>query len=128
MWFLNECLADNRAILKHILQINQAAIVHGLSKVIGIMKMNNALLVGFHYIVWKEHLHSQILRHFPSHVITLSRKYLWILVRVLTIYVLILSRNNLQYVTLKLIVFPDDFSLESIANILSCYTLIVGSH
>lgn len=39
---LNQCLADNRAVLEHILQIDQVTVMLTLCVVIGIMEMNDS--------------------------------------------------------------------------------------
>ena len=44
-------LTDNRAVLEHILQIYQTAVMHMLCKIICIMEMNDSLLMRFYDIL-----------------------------------------------------------------------------
>ena len=53
MRFIDMCAADTCAILEHILEINQVAIVHVLCKVVGIMEMDKTIIISFSYIFWK---------------------------------------------------------------------------
>ena len=45
---LNERARDNGAVLEHILQVHQVAVMHVLGKVVGIVEVNQALIVGVH--------------------------------------------------------------------------------
>ena len=51
---LNQCLADNRAVLEHILQIDQVAVMLTLCVVIGIMEMNDSLVVSLYDLLRKQ--------------------------------------------------------------------------
>ena len=42
----NHGLADDGAVLEHIFQIYQTAVMHMLRKIVGIMEMNQPLFVG----------------------------------------------------------------------------------
>ena len=66
------CAANTRAILKHVLEINQVAIVHVLCKVVSVMEMDKAVIISFSYIFWKQILISIIAAPFTRHIITLD--------------------------------------------------------
>ena len=68
MGLLNPGLADNRAVLQHVLQVHQVAVVHVLGKIIGVMEMDDALLVSLHDVLGKEHPLGQVLADLPGHV------------------------------------------------------------
>ena len=51
----DQCFTDNRAVLKHILQIDKVTVVLPLCKIIRIMEMDNALLMGSHDLLWQQH-------------------------------------------------------------------------
>ena len=48
MGLLNPGLADHGAVLQHILQIDQIAVVHVLCEIVGVVEMDDALLVRLH--------------------------------------------------------------------------------
>ena len=89
MWLFDQCLTDNRTILEHIFQIDQITVMLSLSKIIGIMKMNDSFLMGSYDLLWKKHTAGKILAHFSSHIITLSRVDHRILIGVFLIYLFV---------------------------------------
>ena len=69
--FFNHCLTDYRSVLKHVLQIDQVAVMLFLCIIIRIMEMNNPLFMGFHDLLRKQHTHGQVLAHLSCHIIPL---------------------------------------------------------
>ncbi len=45
MRFFNHCIGNDRTVLEHILQIHQIAVVHMLCEIVGVMEVNNPILV-----------------------------------------------------------------------------------
>ena len=45
---LNQRTRDNSTVLEHILQVHQVAVMHVLGKVVGIVEVDQALIVGIH--------------------------------------------------------------------------------
>ena len=45
IWLLNQRAADDGAVLQHVVQIDQVAVVHVLVKVVGIVEVDQALLM-----------------------------------------------------------------------------------
>ncbi len=71
MRFFNLRFADDRAVLEHVLQIHQIAVVHVLRKIIGIMKMNNALFMCLYNVLGQQNAVCNIAADFARHVIAL---------------------------------------------------------
>ena len=67
----NHGLADDGAVLKHVFQIDKAAVVHMLRKIIGIMKMNNTLFMSLRHVFGEKKAFGNILADFAGHVIPL---------------------------------------------------------
>ncbi len=51
----NQRARDNGAVLQHILEVYQVAVVHVLRKVVRIVEVNEALIVGCHYVGRKQY-------------------------------------------------------------------------
>ena len=58
---LDLCFTDDRAVLQHVFQIDQAAVVHRLGEVIRVMEMDDSLLVGIDDILRQQESSRDIL-------------------------------------------------------------------
>ena len=47
---LDERAGDDRAVLQHVLQVDEVAVVHVLREVVGVVEVDDALLVGLHNV------------------------------------------------------------------------------
>ena len=72
MRLLNQRTRDNSAVLEHVLQVHQIAVVHVLGKVIRIVEMDQALIMGIHDLLGQQHTLSQVLGDLAGHVVTLN--------------------------------------------------------
>ena len=52
---LDQGAGDNGAVLQHVLQVHQVAVVHMLGEIIGVVEMDDALLMGLHDILGQQH-------------------------------------------------------------------------
>ena len=62
---------DDRAVLQHVFQVHQIAVVHVLGEIVGIMEMDDALLVGLHNLLGQQNALSQILADLAGHIVAL---------------------------------------------------------
>ena len=85
----NQGFADYRSVLQHILQVDQVTVVLLLGKIIGIMEMDDACLVGADNFFRKENTAGQILADLAGHVITLGGIDDGVLVGVFLLYFLV---------------------------------------
>ena len=67
----NQSAADDRAVLQHIVQIDEVAVVHVLGVVVGIVEVDDALLMRLDDLRGEQHAHGQILADLAGHVVTL---------------------------------------------------------
>ena len=86
---LDQRPGDDGAVLQHVLQVHQIAVVHVLGIVIGVMEMDDALAVRLGDILGQKHAHGQVLRHLARHVVALGGVDDRILVGVLLLGLLI---------------------------------------
>ena len=84
-------LADNRTVLKHVLQIDQTAVVHVLRKIIRVMKMDDSFLMRLYDLRWQKESSGDILADLTGHIISLYAVYSRILVGVLLFYFLVIA-------------------------------------
>ena len=72
MGLFNHCLADDGAVLQHVFQIDEVAVVFFLGKIVGIVEMDNAFVMGFHDVFGKEKTFCQILGNLACHIVSLG--------------------------------------------------------
>ena len=53
MWLFDQSIGDDRAILQHVFQVYQAAVIHWLGKVIRIMEMDDAFFMRIDDVFWQ---------------------------------------------------------------------------
>ena len=58
---LDQCLADHGAVLQHILQVYKIAVVHMLCKIVGVMEVDDSLLIRLYNIFRKKKSSREIL-------------------------------------------------------------------
>ena len=69
---LNQRPGDDGAVLQHVLQIHQVAVVHVLSEVVGVVEMDDALLVGLHNLLGQQQPLAEVPGDLAGHVIPLG--------------------------------------------------------
>ena len=92
---LDSSLTDHSAVLQHILQIDQTAVMHMLCKIIGIVKMDNALLMSMDNVLRQQKTLCDILADLSCHVVALYAVYRWIFVGIflLNLFVITLQKT-----------------------------------
>ena len=64
---------NDGAVLQHVLQVHQIAVVHVLGEVVGIVEVDDARLVGFHNVLGQQNAAGDVLGHLAGHVVPLDR-------------------------------------------------------
>ena len=93
---LDERAGDDRAVLQHVLQVHQVAVVDVLGKVVGVMEVDDALLVSLHHVLGQQHAARQVLGDLAGHVIALHGVHGGVLVGVLLHDLLVVALNERQ--------------------------------
>ena len=69
---LDQGPGDHGAVLQHILQVDQIAVVHMLGKVVAVMEVDDPLVVGLHDIGGQQDAVGDIAGDLPRHVVALG--------------------------------------------------------
>ena len=96
VWTLNQSTGDNSAVLQHVIKVDEVTVVHVLCKVIGIVEVDETLVVSSNNVLWKELTLNEVLRNLTSHVVTLNRNNGRVLVGVLLLDFLVVALNQRQ--------------------------------
>ena len=94
MRLLDHCSADDSAVLQHIFEIYQIAVMHMLSIIIGIMEMNDPLFVSLYNILREEHPLGQVTAHLSRHIISLYTVDSRIFIGIFLFYILIVALDE----------------------------------
>ena len=91
---LDQRARDNGAVLEHVLQVHQVAVMHVLGKVVGIVEVNQALVVGIHDLLRQQNALSQVLGNLAGHVVALNGVDGRVLVRVLLLDLFVIALDQ----------------------------------
>ena len=72
MGLFDQCAGNDCAVLQHILQIHQIAVVHMLGVVVRIVEVDNTRVVGIHNILGEQDPAGNILGNLTCHVVPLD--------------------------------------------------------
>ena len=124
----NHGFTDDRAVLQHILQIDEVTVVFLLRKIVGIMEMNDALFMCLDNILRQQDTHGQVLAHLTRHIVALGRVDNRIFVGIFLLDVLIEMINQSQNFIICRVRFTSEFPLIPIAHILLCHLIAAHLH
>ena len=82
MRLFNHGFTDDSTILQHIFQIDQAAIVHMLCKIICIMEVDDSFFMRFCNVMRKQETCSDVFADFSCHIVSLYTVDYWIFIGV----------------------------------------------
>ena len=92
----NQGPGDDGAVLEHVLQVYQIAVVHVLGKVVGVMEVDDALLVGFHDVLGQQQPFAEVPGDLAGHVVPLGGVYHRVLVGVFLLGLLVAAFNEAE--------------------------------
>ena len=96
MRLLDQGAGNDGAVLQHILQIHQIAVVHMLGIIVGVMEMDDARLVGRHDLRGQQNPAGNVLTDLACHVVPLNRVDSRVLIGVLLLDLLIVALNQAE--------------------------------
>ena len=96
MRLLDQGAADDGAVLQHIVQVDQVAVVHVLGVVVGIVEVDDAFLVGLDDLRRQQHTHSQVLADLTGHIVALDAVDGGVFVGVLLLDFLVVALDQRQ--------------------------------
>ena len=114
---LDQSLTDHRAVLQHILQVDKITVVLSLSKIIGIVEMDDPLFMRPHDLLREKDSSGQVLAYFPRHVISLGGVDHRVLVGVLLVHFLIDIVQKRQDPVVRGVGLTGQLSLIAVAHV-----------
>ena len=87
---------NHGAVLQHVLEIHQIAIVHVLGIVIHVVEVNNALVVRLHDLLRQQQAAGDVLADLAGHVVALHGIHRRVLVRVLLLDLLVVALDQAE--------------------------------
>ena len=94
MGLLDHGAGDDGAVLQHVLEVHQVAVVHVLGVVVGIVEVDDAGLVRLDHIGGEQLAHGQVLGDLAGHVVALDGHHGGVLVRVLLLDLLVVRLDQ----------------------------------
>ena len=91
---LDEGTGDDGAVLQHILQVHQIAVVHVLGVIISVMEVDDALPVGFHDLLRQEDTLRDVAAYLAGHVVPLGGIHHRVLVGVFLLGLLVAALDQ----------------------------------
>ena len=85
---------DNGAVLQHVLQVHQVAVVHVLGEIVGVVEMDDALLMSLHNILRQQQAVGDVPGHLSGHIIPLGGVHHGIFVGVLLLGLLVVALDE----------------------------------
>ena len=68
---LNQRTGDHGAVLQHVLEVHEVAVMHVLRVVVGVVEVNQAFLMRLHDVLREQDARRQVAGHFARHIVTL---------------------------------------------------------
>ena len=93
---LDQRSGDDGAVLQHILQIDQVAVVHMLGVIIRVMEVDDALIVGLHDVLGQQNAVGDVPADFAGHIVPLGGVHHRVLVGVLLLGLLVVALDEAE--------------------------------
>ena len=93
---LDESVGDDGAVLQHVLQVHQVAVVHVLGVVVGVVEVDDALPVGLHDVGGEQQPLAEVPGDLPGHVVPLGGVHHRVLVGVLLLGLLVAALDETE--------------------------------
>ena len=91
---LNQRPGNDGAVLQHILQIHQIAVVHMLGIIVGVVEVDDALPVGFHNLLRQQDPLRDVPAHLAGHIVPLGGVHHRVLVGVFLLGLLVAALDE----------------------------------
>ena len=91
---LDQRAGDHGAVLQHVLEVHEVAVVHVLGEVVRVVEVDDALVVGFHDLGREQLAHREVLGDLAGHVVALDGDDRGVLVGVLLLDLLVVALDQ----------------------------------
>ena len=116
------------AVLQHILQVHQVAVMHVLGIVIRVMEVDDALLVGLHDVLGQQDAAGQVAADLAGHVVPLHRVNHGILVAVFLLGLLVVALDEAEDLRVGGVGLADFFPVIAVADIVAGHVVGAAGH
>ena len=96
MGLFDERTGDDGAVLQHVLQIHQIAVMHMLGVVIRVVEVDDALVVGVHDVLGQQNAVGDVAADLAGHVVPLGGVHHRVLVGVLLLGLLVVALDQAE--------------------------------
>ena len=111
-------LADDGAILQHVFQIDEVAVVLALGEIVGIVEMDDALLVRFHDFFREQQAAGEVLRYLAGHVVTLRGIDDRVLIRIFLLHFFVIKVDEGEDPVIGGIAFSGNLAFVAVTDVL----------
>ena len=117
---LDEGVADDGAVLQHVLEVDEVAVVHVLGEVVGVVEVDQALLIRLDDVGRKQHPARQVAADLACHVVALDAVDGRVLVGVLLLDLLVVALDQREDAVVGGVRLADERAVVAVAHIASC--------
>ena len=114
---LDHRLGDHRAVLQHVLEVHEVAVVHVLRVVVHVVEVDDALLVCLDDVGWEEETRRDVLRDLARHVVALHGVDRRVLVGVLLLDVLVVALDEREYLLVRRVGLAEKLLLVAVYDV-----------
>ena len=109
--------ADNGAVLKHILQVDEVAVVHMLSEIVRVVEVDDALLVCGNDFLGKKDSLCDILADLTCHIVTLNAVDSGVFVGVFLLDLLVVAFDEAHDLLVRGVGLTDQRTVITVCNV-----------
>ena len=117
---LYEGVTDNGAVLEHILEVHEVAVVHMLSEVVGVVEVDQTLLISLDDIGREKHSSCQVAADLARHIVALNAVDGGILVGILLLNLLVVALDQRENAVVGGVRLADERTVVAVAYVASC--------
>ena len=125
---LNEGTGDDGAVLQHVLQVHQVAVVHVLGIIVGVVEVDDAFLVGLYDVRGEQQPLAQVPGDLAGHVVPLGGVYHGVLVGVLLLGLLIAALDEAEDLLIGGIAPADQGTGVAVSDVIFGYLICSMGH
>ena len=125
---LDQGVRDDGAVLQHVLQIHQIAVVHVLGVVVGVVEVDDALPVGLHDVGGQQQPLAEIPGDLAGHVVPLGGVHHRVLVGVLLLGLLIAALDEAEDLLVGGVALADQRADIAVGDVVLGHLIGAMSH
>ena len=132
MGLFNQSVADYSAVLKHILEVYEVAVVHMLSKIVGVVEVDNSLLVSLYDVGRKQHSPCEVAAYLACHIVALNAVNGGVFVGIFLLNLLVVALDKRENTVVGGISLADERAVVAVSYVPSgkleralCHKLIL---